>query len=120
MPALGPGDDPKQADAAARSQTGVEPPGFEGHEVGKETQEARWRRAVLGALLHHRRFWFAALLLLVLAGAAYLLFGSPLQAWYHYRAAKSALQAYHNPQAIRHLQACLRIWPTDPDVLLLT
>jgi Flp pilus assembly protein TadD len=29
------------------------------------------------------------------------------------------LERYHNPQAIRHLHVCLRIWPNDPEVLLL-
>src|SRR5262249_5196915 len=29
-------------------------------------------------------------------------------------------QCFHNPQAIRHLQACLRVWPTDGEVLLMT
>jgi predicted Zn-dependent protease len=29
------------------------------------------------------------------------------------------VERYHNPQAIRHLQACLRAWPDDGDVLLL-
>jgi len=42
-----------------------------------------------------------------------------LRAWYHLRAARRALARYHNPQAIRHLQACLRVWPADADVLLL-
>src|SRR5262249_42322286 len=32
---------------------------------------------------------------------------------------RSELEHYHNPQAIRHLHACLRVWPEDPDVLLL-
>jgi tetratricopeptide (TPR) repeat protein len=40
-------------------------------------------------------------------------------AWYHLHAARSELQRSHNPQAVRHLQSCLRIWPHDPDVLLL-
>jgi tetratricopeptide (TPR) repeat protein len=40
-------------------------------------------------------------------------------AWYHFRAARSELERFHNPQAIRHLQACMRVWPEDPDVLLL-
>jgi len=43
-----------------------------------------------------------------------------LRGWYHLRAARAALEAYHNPQAIRHLQACLRVWPENPEVLLLS
>jgi predicted Zn-dependent protease len=43
------------------------------------------------------------------------------QVWacYHFRAAEAELRRYHNPQAIRHLQVCLGVWPHDPDVLLL-
>jgi tetratricopeptide (TPR) repeat protein len=53
----------------------------------------------------------------VAAGLA--LAGSQCWAWYHLREARSALERYHNPQAVRHLKICLRIWPNDPDVLLL-
>jgi tetratricopeptide (TPR) repeat protein len=42
-----------------------------------------------------------------------------VRAWYHLRVARSELERYHNPQALRHLQACQAIWPDDPDVLLL-
>jgi tetratricopeptide (TPR) repeat protein len=42
-----------------------------------------------------------------------------LQACYHFRAAATELQRFHNAQAIRHLQVCLRVWPHDPDVMLL-
>jgi tetratricopeptide (TPR) repeat protein len=40
-------------------------------------------------------------------------------AWDHFHAARSELQRYHNPQAIRHLRICREAWPNDPDVLLL-
>jgi tetratricopeptide (TPR) repeat protein len=63
---------------------------------------------------------WAAGVLLALATAAGLLAYPRIQAWYHLRAARAAVAAYHNPQAIRHLQACLRVWPDDPEVLLLT
>jgi tetratricopeptide (TPR) repeat protein len=42
-----------------------------------------------------------------------------VRAWYHLRAARADLQRYHNPEAIRHLQACLHAWPDDPEALLL-
>src|SRR5207253_2486411 len=35
------------------------------------------------------------------------------------RAARLALQSYHTPEAIHHLQACLHAWPRDGDVLLM-
>jgi tetratricopeptide (TPR) repeat protein len=55
-----------------------------------------------------------------LGAAGWVLAAPRLEAWHHFRAARSALRSYHNPQAIRHLQACLRTWPSDPDVLLLS
>jgi tetratricopeptide (TPR) repeat protein len=43
-----------------------------------------------------------------------------LRGWYHLHAAEADLRAYHNPQAVRHLQTCLRVWPDSPEVLLLS
>ncbi len=43
-----------------------------------------------------------------------------LRAQYHLRAAHAELDAYHNPQAIRHLPAVLRTWPDRPEALLLS
>jgi len=78
------------------------------------------RGFVVLRLLRKPRFWAAALLIgLTAAGVA---LASPhLWAWYHLRAARAELEKYHNPQAIRHLQVCLRIWQKDPppEVLLL-
>jgi tetratricopeptide (TPR) repeat protein len=54
----------------------------------------------------------------VAAGGAALL-APHGRAWYHFRAGRQALEDYHNPQAVRHLQVCLDVWPDDPDVLLL-
>src|SRR5262249_54657105 len=59
-------------------------------------------------------------LLLGLIAAGLALAVPHLWAWYHFRAAWYDLQRYHNPQAIRHLQACLRVWPRDGEVLLMT
>jgi predicted Zn-dependent protease len=71
---------------------------------------ARWRRS--------RRLWAAFVLLgLLVAGGALLV--PRLRAWRHFRAARVELERDHNRQAVRHLQACLRAWPNDPDVLLM-
>jgi predicted Zn-dependent protease len=51
--------------------------------------------------------------------AAAALAAPQVRAWYHLRAARAELERYHNPQAVRHLRACLRVWPDDSDVLLL-
>jgi tetratricopeptide (TPR) repeat protein len=61
----------------------------------------------------------AALGLLALVAAGLGLAGYEVWANYHFRAARDALEHYHNPQAVRHLKVCLRVWPNDPDVLLL-
>jgi predicted Zn-dependent protease len=68
-----------------------------------------------------RRLWraLAAAALLVAAGAGLAPALPQLRAWHHFRAARTELQRYHNPQALRHLQACLRVWRDDPDVQLL-
>jgi tetratricopeptide (TPR) repeat protein len=63
--------------------------------------------------------WVTFAVLLGLAIAGYLLAAPHVRAWYHLRAARSELERYHNPQAIRHLQVCMSVWPEDPDVLLL-
>jgi thioredoxin-like negative regulator of GroEL len=62
---------------------------------------------------------WAAAALLALAAAGLAPAVPQLRAWYHLRAARSELQHYHNRQAVLHLRACLRVWPADPDVLLL-
>ena len=67
------------------------------------------------------RFWraLAAAALLITAGAGLAPALPQLRAWQHYRAARTELQRYHNPQAFRYLQACLRVWRDDPDVKFL-
>jgi len=64
------------------------------------------------------KFLAAAITLLGLLSAAAFAFPY-LKAWYHLRAARLALAQYHTPEAIAHLQICLKIRPTDPEVLLL-
>jgi tetratricopeptide (TPR) repeat protein len=69
-------------------------------------------------LLRRPRLWAAALLLGLIA-AGFALVGAHARAWYHLRAARTELDRFHNPQAIRHLQVCRVLWPRDPDFLLL-
>jgi tetratricopeptide (TPR) repeat protein len=77
----------------------------------------------LGRLLSQRRVLVVGVLLILVVAALYayprLRFWDQLWAWYHLRAAQSALERWHNPQAIRHLLACRRVWPDDADVLFL-
>ncbi len=61
----------------------------------------------------------AAILLVALLAAGVALAFPSLRAWYHLRSAREALEHYHNPQAIRHLQVCMRSRAHDPDVLML-
>ncbi len=75
-------------------------------------------RGAAGRLFRSRRLW-ATLVLLGLLGGGVAWATPRLRAYYHFRAAASELRRYHNPQAVRHLQVCLRTWPDDPDVLLL-
>ncbi len=80
-----------------------------------------WWRRLTGRLTPTiRRRWWLFLVLLVLAAGAVAAARPRLQAWYHWRAARAEIQRYHNPQAIRHLQVCMKAWPNDPDVLLLS
>src|SRR5947209_19079368 len=111
MPAPGPTGELKQAEEATTGDLGCR--------VAGANAEAQ-RRAPFRRLLRRPRVWLLAALLLGLVAAGLALAGPSLRAWYHFRAARSALQSYHNSQAIRHLQACQRVWSQDPDVLLLT
>jgi predicted Zn-dependent protease len=60
------------------------------------------------------------LVLLGLAAGAGIVIRPHVRAWYHRRAARLAVQRYHNWQAIRHLLICGDIWPHDPESLLLS
>jgi tetratricopeptide (TPR) repeat protein len=59
----------------------------------------------------------AALFLFIAAGTG--MGGAYLWASYHLRAARQALERYHTNEALPHLQACLTVWPRDPEALLL-
>jgi tetratricopeptide (TPR) repeat protein len=45
--------------------------------------------------------------------------GVGLWAGYHFRAAHAALERHHDNDAVRHLKACLTVWPDDPQTLLM-
>jgi tetratricopeptide (TPR) repeat protein len=65
-----------------------------------------------------RRSWLILLILALLGGALWL--GGPhLWAWYHFRAAQSALERYHSEEALAHLKACLTVWPASAPTHLL-
>src|SRR5262249_23362006 len=65
--------------------------------------------------------------LLLLACAALLaLFGfgawmgaRQIWAWHEFRAGRTALERYHPLEASKHFDACLKVWPNDPDALVL-
>jgi tetratricopeptide (TPR) repeat protein len=65
-----------------------------------------------------RRFLAAVALLGLLAGLTILVFPH-VRAWRHLAAARTAIKKSHNQEAIRHLQICLKTWPTDADILFL-
>jgi predicted Zn-dependent protease len=71
--------------------------------------------ARLAALWRYRRLLFLLAFALLAAGLA----GREVQPWYHWNAARDALQRYHVEEARRHLAACLRAWPNRPQVHLL-
>jgi tetratricopeptide (TPR) repeat protein len=119
MAAPGPAGDAKQADVAITADVDDHSVAPQATDAKKATCRSRPLRAIIGGLCRNRRVFVALGLLLALAATAVALYGRQAVAWYHFRAAKSAIQAYHNPQAIRHLQASLLVWPNDPDVLLL-
>jgi tetratricopeptide (TPR) repeat protein len=100
MSAPGATGDANQAETTAAGTAGFPPP----------PPRARLRRRLL-----------VTVVVPLLGVAAGLALASPhLRGWYHLRAARSDLLAYHNPQAVRHLQSCLRVWPDSPEVLLLS
>lgn len=62
---------------------------------------------------------FCLLLLAFFLSGAAVLAAVHLRAWYHYRAAQSALAHYHFAEARNHLAVCLGIWPNSWRVHLL-
>ncbi len=74
-----------------------------------------WPRAILRHPL--RSLTIAALVLLI--GGGLSIAGVWLWASYHLRAGRAALEHYHTGEAVTHLHAALRVWPRDPETLLL-
>jgi hypothetical protein len=134
MPAPGSAGDAKQADAAASAENlfggrtdfqFAQGRASDGLQIRPTTPHVETRRgtrlrALVDSLVRRRLVLVAGFVLLALVAGGFALANPQLQAWYHFREAKSALQSYHNPQAVRQLQACLRVGPDDPDVLLLS
>jgi tetratricopeptide (TPR) repeat protein len=79
--------------------------------------------AVPRYLIRHPGRSLAIALLLLLIGTGMGMVGGYL--WtsyhlsYHLRAARAALERYHNNEAMAHLHACLAVRPRDPEALLL-
>ncbi|HMF10883.1 MAG TPA: tetratricopeptide repeat protein [Gemmataceae bacterium] len=111
------GDERPAGPAIADSQAGESAVAWAARSTSKSPSIRVWSGAVW-KLLRRRRFVVGCLLLFLLAACAVVI-GPHLRAWYHFRAARRELDRYHNPQAIRHLQACLEQWPKDADAILL-
>src|SRR5947209_2647050 len=79
----------------------------------------RFARVLLDSLWRNPRRSLAIVALLALTGLGLWVTGHYLWAGYHLRAARSAVARYHNAEAEKHLRACLKVWPKDPEVLLL-
>lgn len=79
-----------------------------------------WRQPLpLMSLVFGRpRLLLALAVLLVLAGSGAWA-GRRLVALHHLKAGRDALQCYHPEEARPHLEACLRLWPNNPEALLL-
>jgi len=74
---------------------------------------------VLGHVRRHPGRSLVVLTLLALIAWGLGVGGTQLWAAYHLRAARKDLDRYHTQEAGDHLQACLRVWPNDADVLFL-
>jgi cytochrome c-type biogenesis protein CcmH/NrfG len=73
----------------------------------------------LAALWRSPRRLLSAVVLVGLFGVAVFWLRPHLSAWYHFRAASSALNRYHSREAIEHLRICVQTWPKDAEALLL-
>ena len=107
---LAPAPGEHQAEVATPAGSGPDSPGG--------NLEKGTRSPVPSRLLRGRRLWAVAALL-VLVGVGVALIGPHVRAGYHLHAARTELQRHHNRQAIQHLQACLRTWPSSSEALLL-
>jgi tetratricopeptide (TPR) repeat protein len=82
------------------------------------SRPVRPRFALLSLLRYRRSLVFCAALAAV-AAVGFIWVNPYLSDLNHLRAARSETRRFHNQQAIRHLQPCIRRWPNDPEVLLL-
>jgi tetratricopeptide (TPR) repeat protein len=76
-------------------------------------------RHFLGYPLRDPGRFLAIVALLALIGLGLGVVGRYLWAGHHLRAARVAVERYHHTEAEEHLRVCLRVWPNDPEVLLL-
>lgn len=74
-----------------------------------------WPRAIVRQPM--RSLTIAGLVLLIAAGMS--VGGVWLWASNHLRAGRTELGRYHNGEAIAHLEAARKVWPRDPELLLL-
>jgi tetratricopeptide (TPR) repeat protein len=117
MLAPAPTGDEKQGMATSEAPA-CQPKGAQPTDAVESARRPSRAATVLSAALRSPHFWAVTVLLVILATG--LAIARPrLRGWYHLRAARSDLERFHNPQAIRHLQICLRVWPEDAEVLLL-
>jgi tetratricopeptide (TPR) repeat protein len=109
------GDPPNRARAAVIDSVAV-PAGT----APTAAVPARDRRPPLRAVLP-RRLGLALALLVLLGLTAFGAWVAGINLWagYHFRAARHAIDHYHDTEAIAHLEACLTVWPHDPETLLL-
>jgi tetratricopeptide (TPR) repeat protein len=66
-----------------------------------------------------RKLVFLVLSLGLVFAGLYWALGSHARAWYHLRAAESAMERYRSEEALTHLQICLAAWPEYPRARLL-
>jgi tetratricopeptide (TPR) repeat protein len=99
--------------------TSLPPPPTPAPSPGPLKRVLRAGIAVPLAILRHplRALSIAALLLLIGAGAG--IAGVWLWASHHLRLGRQAVERYHTAEAVPHLEAVLKVWPRDPETLLL-
>jgi tetratricopeptide (TPR) repeat protein len=73
----------------------------------------------IGRLLRRPFYTLFCILLVTLFALGAWMAGRQVLGMYHYRAGRDAVERYHTQESVQHLQACLEIWPNDPDVLVL-
>ena len=69
--------------------------------------------------VRRRARWLALFLFVLFSCGVAAAVAVQLRAWYHYRAAQRALDAYHFAEASKHLAVTLRAWPNSWRVRLL-